>query len=211
MNPDTLKAIQKKGWAIETADVGSCTVKCPTPGCKMRARFRHGSSVPQRDVPGYSWDQAVGSFDEARESLKVRRQELGLTIAEVEHISGIAGDHLAKFERTNWMDKNLRMPNVETFMEWATALGFDVVLRHGELPPVTLRWIADTRPKIDARRRRFEIERRKDADLRRPVDPMEAERSKLQRQIEFLQHQLNEVEAKIEGRNQQDLFGGFEE
>lgn len=208
MNPDSLKTIQKSGWAIETADATSCTVKCPTPGCKMRAVFKDNSTVPVREVPAHSWDRPVTSFDDAREALKARRQELGLTIVEVEHISGIAGDHLAKFERTNWAQSPnwSRMPNAETLIEWAMALGYDVVLRHGELPAVTLRWISDTRDKIDARRRRFKIERRRDDALRNRVDPLIAERDRIVRQIEFLQDQLRAAEASIENSRQNDLF-----
>ena len=207
MKQDDLRRIQTAGWSIETADSASCTVKCPTPGCRMRARFKEGDSVPVREVPGHRWDRAVTSFDDAREALKARRQEIGLTIAEVEHISGIAGDHLAKFERTDWS----RMPNTETFIEWAQALGLDVTLRLGELPPVTLRWISDTRPRIEARRRRFEIERVRDAQLRRSGDPLLAERERLKRQQEFLARQLLKVEEKINARNQGQLFGEIED
>lgn len=159
MNIDWLKMIQRNGWRIETASKDDCTALCPTPGCKMRVRFKDGGNIPVRDVPLHSLDKAATSFDDAREILKERRQELGLTIAEVEHIAGIASDHLAKFERTDWS----RPPGIGIFLEWCQALGIDVILRPSDLPPVTLRWIAETRSKADARRRRFAIERARDA------------------------------------------------
>lgn len=77
----------------------------------------------------------------------------------MEHISGIASDHLAKFEGTDWSTP----PGIGTFMEWCLALGIDVIPRTSDLPPVTLRWIAETRDKADARKRRFAIERQRDA------------------------------------------------
>lgn len=206
MNPDSLKAIQRAGWAIVTADRETCTVKCPTQGCHMRARFKIDGTIPARDVPMHTWDLVVRSFDDVREAMKARRQELGLTIPEVEHISGIAGDHLAKFEKTEWN----RPPNIDTLMSWSSALGYEVLLRLGELPPVTLRWIADTRPKIEARRRRFQIERKRDPQLRRPRDPLEAERARLLRQQEFISRQIAALEQEIEDRGQGRLFGEFD-
>lgn len=202
MKPETLREIQRNGWAIETADENTCTAKCPTPGCSMRARFKEGGTIPAREVPFHSWDRAITSFDQAREALKDRRQELGLTIAEVEHISGIAGDHLAKFEKTDFT----RPPNIMIFIEWAQSLGFDVVLRHGELPPVTLRWIAETRPKIDARRRRNIIERTRDAELRSPRDQLEQRRAKLERQQAYIANQIAILEDEMRERDQGSLF-----
>ena len=158
-----LRRVQQSGWRIESVDGDTCTVRCPRAGCDMRARFRAALDVPPRNLPLHSLDEPVRSFDDARALLKARREELGLTIAEVEHVSGIADDHLAKCERTAF-DK---MPNVQTFMEWAQALGFDVILRPAELPPVVLRVISETRDKLPARRRRFEIERAKDAARRK--------------------------------------------
>lgn len=206
MNPDDLKAVQRAGWAIAGVDEQTVTAKCPTHGCGMMARFKVGGTIPRRDVGATRFDTVVTCFDDAREVLKSRRQELGLTIPEVEHISGIAGDHLAKFEKTDFS----RIPNIETLMSWTAALGYEVVLRHGELPAVTLRWIADTRPKIEARRRRFEIERKRDPQLRQRQDPLEAERARLIRQQEFIAAQIADISQQIEDRGQGDLFGEFE-
>ena len=203
MTPDDLKAIQRAGWAIVGADEQSCVVKCTTFGCQMRARFVAGGAVPQRSVPAHNWDRVVRSFDDVREVMKDRRQELGLTIPEVEHISGIASDHLAKFEKTDWN----RPPNINTLMSWATALGYEVVLRHGELPPVTLRWIAETRDKVATRRGRFEKGRKRDAQLRRPKDPLVEERARLQRQQDFIARQISQVEDQMRARDQGALFG----
>ena len=163
MNADFLKAVQAAGWTIESADGSVCIVTCPTPGCGMRARFRQDGAVPQRDVPFLRYDEPVTTFSEAQEVLRRRRQNLGLTIPEVEDIAGMAGDHLAKFERVDYS----RPPGIEIFLEWCGALGMEVVLRHGDLPPVALRVIADTRSRAKARQRRFELERQRDADERR--------------------------------------------
>lgn len=158
-----LRDVQKAGWAIEEVTDDTCTVKCPAHGCAMRARLKQGGAIPRREGQGQTWDQSVTSFDEVRETLRQRRQELGLTIPEVEEVAGIAGDHLAKFERDNF-DK---IPNTQLFFEWANALGMQVILRYGDLPPVTLRWIADTRDRAEARQRRFQIERERQQDARR--------------------------------------------
>lgn len=206
MKPEDLKSIQQRGWTIVAVDREGCTVKCPTRGCQMRARFKKDGAVPNRDVPTYSGDQVVKSFDDVREAMKARRQELGLTIAEVEHISGISADYLAKFEKT----EHLRRPGVGTMIDWATALGVDVVMRLGELPPVTLRWISDTRPKIEARRRRFGIERKRDLQLRTAGDPLEEQRARLMRQQEFIAQQIARVEDEMRAGDQGNLFGEFE-
>lgn len=163
MNIDWLKLVQRSGWTIESADDGTCTVKCPTRGCQMRARFKTGTAIPLRDQPCHTWDNPVESFSDVRDVLKARRQELGLIIPEVEEISGIAGDHLAKFEKLD----TVRMPNAQTFIEWAQSLGFQVILRPTDLPPMTLRYIAETRSKAEARKRRFAIERGREEKARR--------------------------------------------
>lgn len=204
MKPEVLRKVQQHGWDIEAVERDTCVVKCPTQGCKMRARFDLSGNIPQRDVEAFSWDQTARSFDDARLILRERRQELGLTIAEIEHISGIAGDHLAKFERVEWQ-RFPRLPNISTFIDWANSIGIDVVLRMGELPPVTLRWIADTRDKNDARQRRFQIERGRDR-YRRATDPLIEQRERLERQQQYIAEQMEEIDAEIAKKAQGDLF-----
>lgn len=206
MNPDDLKAVQRAGWAIVAADQEAVMVKCPSEGCGLSARLKPRGGVPQRDVPGHSLGKVVSCFEDVRDVMKNRRMDLGLTIAEVEHISGIASDHLAKFEKTEWY----RQPSMDIVTAWTGALGVDMVLRPGELPPITMRWIADTRPKFEERRKRFEVERRRDPLLRRPRDLLEAERARLLRQQAFIARQIEEVETKIRERNQGVLFAEWE-
>lgn len=160
MTPDFLKKVQAAGWAIEEVDEDRCTVRCPQPGCAMRGRFVEGGAVPRRDAPR-PFNLPVRQFDDARQALRDRRQTLGLTIAEVEELAGIAQDHLAKFEKVDFV----KPPNIETFLEWAAALGFDVLLQPADLPPITLRYISETRAKQEARQSRFRLDR--EADLRR--------------------------------------------
>lgn len=150
-----IQRIQAAGWVLESADKDTCVAKCPAMGCEMRAVFRTGGPLPKREPhSGPDLDIPVSTFNGAREVLRDRRRELLLTIRDVEEAAGAADDHLAKIERDNY-DK---IPNVETFMMWAEALGFQVVLRPIPLPPITVRAIVDTRAQSGSRARRFQLE-----------------------------------------------------
>ena len=153
-----LKDVQNSGWSILAVTEGACIGRCPTSGCSMKALMTEGKPIPQRVVAyGPSLDMPVGGYDEAREVLKARREELLLTIQELEIVSGIAETHAAKFERAEWT----RQPNTETFIEWAAALGYEVVLRPVDLPPITLRMISETRDRAAQRQKRFSLERQR--------------------------------------------------
>ncbi len=155
MDQKFLKDIQSNGWVIEAVEEGSCIARCPSPGCGMRARIKSSGAVPPRLNDQVELDFNATSFNAARGFLRGRREELRLSIAEVEEAAGLTKDHLAKMER----DDDLRIPNLETFITWANTLGFELVLRPAELPPVTMRMICDTRSLTARRGRRFMVER----------------------------------------------------
>ncbi|MBT9385492.1 helix-turn-helix domain-containing protein [Pseudooceanicola sp. CBS1P-1] len=155
MDQKFLKLAQEQGWVIEAVEEGSCIVRCPEAGCGMRARIRSSGSVPPRINDRVQMDFRATTFDAARRFLRERREDLRLNIAEVEDAAGLTKDHLAKIER----DDSDKVPNLETFVIWANTLGFDVVLRPAELPPVTMRMICDTRSLTGRRGRRFQNER----------------------------------------------------
>ena len=158
-----LRAVQRAGWQVQGADEGRCIARCPSPGCGVKVALTPGRSVPARSAPSFSVEKHVTGFEDARSFLKERRLDLLFTIQEVEEIAGMTVDFLAKFEREDWATAGtVRQPNVQTFVEWAQALGYNVVLVPGELPPYALRMIEQTRPRAAARlkRRRLEAGRR---------------------------------------------------
>lgn len=155
------KAIEDRGWMVESADQDHCIAKCKTPGCSMRIRVRENGAIPMREVDHrYNLDRVIHTFDDARKTLRDRREGLGLSIVEIEEISGIGNDHLAKFERDNH-ELYPRMPNVETFIYWANTLGYEIVLRPSNLPMVTCKAIQDTRHLWPTRRKRTQKLRRR--------------------------------------------------
>ncbi len=159
-DPKFLKDVQSAGWSVQSVTEGGCVAQCPTSGCSMRAMISAGKQIPKRQVDqGPSQDIEIGGYDEARRILREKRRGLALTIGEMEIVSGIACDHAAKFERDDYS----KPPHVQTFIEWAASLGYEVVLRPTDLPPITLRMISETRDRVAARQRRFELERQRDA------------------------------------------------
>jgi len=148
MNQDFLKQVQDQGWIIEAADQNMVVAPCPNKGCNVRAKLQLKNPVPAACRSGIQIDeQIIEHFEDARTFLKKRRETLRFTIRDVECISGMADDFLAKFEKKN----PSKFPNVQTFIEWAKALGFQVVLTPTEMTPMALRIIAETRHLIPAR------------------------------------------------------------
>lgn len=148
-----LREVQRRGWTIEAVDTASCIARCSD--CALRVKLTPDGHIPSKTATAYQSDVVLRSNEDGRVALRERRQELGLIITDVEHIAGLTPDHLAKAEMPN----PSRVVNVDTFTIWANALGFDVVLRRKELPPVTLRAIIDTRLMAAARQRRFRAAR----------------------------------------------------
>jgi transcriptional regulator with XRE-family HTH domain len=160
MDADFLKAVQRASWLIMAADEDHVIARCPRAGCTLTVKLRPGGVIPQtcKSEPDLA-ETVVRSFEDARLFLRARREDLCLSIRDIEEIAGVATDHLAKWEK----DANLRIPNTGIFLEWAASLGYEVVLRPVALPPVALRAIIDTRPLLRRRAARNQIYRRKRA------------------------------------------------
>lgn len=159
MNTNFLKAIQRAGWSLVSVTDDAAVAKCPAHGCGLRAKLAEGTHVPQVDANLHRsrLDMPVSGFDQLRLLLRDRREELGLSIHEVEEVAGIAVDFLAKFEK----DDPSKLPNFQTAVEWMQALGYEVILRPTEMTPYALRTICDTRAKLGSRQKRHEIDKRR--------------------------------------------------
>lgn len=139
---DFLKDIQLRGWPIERVNPDDVVVSCPNAGCSVRVRLKTATVIPEScSANGAAREQTVKFFDDARVFLRGKREDLRLTIKDVEFVAGMADDFLAKFEK----DRPSKYPNVQTFIEWAESLGYDVVLRPAPLPARALRVLAETR------------------------------------------------------------------
>jgi len=148
MDQAFLREVQSKGWSIQSVTEELVVAPCPNSGCSVRVNLKSGVAIPAACRAGVeARSQVVTVFDDARVFLRSRREELRLTIRDVESISGMADDFLAKFEK----EKPSKYPNVQTFVEWAQSLGFKVVLMPAEFPPLALRVIAETRHLIQSR------------------------------------------------------------
>lgn len=148
MDQSFLKDVQLRGWPIERVNLDDVVVGCPNDGCSVKVRLKNGSKIPDPCNTGAKLRyQVVNVFDDARTFLRSRREELRLTIRDVESISGMADDFLAKFEKEN----PSKYPNVQTFVEWAQSLGYQVVLTPADFSSLALRVIAETRHLIPAR------------------------------------------------------------
>lgn len=143
MSVDDLKRAQKAGWIIQGVDDEGILCRCPSSGCGLQVRIKYGGPVQHCD-PGLTRDPRsipVGSYDDVRRILRDRREELLLTIPEVEEIAGTTKDHLAKAEKEN----PSRVPGFDIIAEWAEALGYEIVLRPAQLSSLSMRLIAETR------------------------------------------------------------------
>lgn len=139
---DDLLKIQRAGWIIESVDDYGTFCRCPSFGCNVRVKIKHGANVRACD-PGLNrnpWDVPIGSYEDLRKFLRERREELLLTIPEVEDIAGLTADHLKKAEK----DNPSRLPELGTIVLWAQSLGYEVVLRPTQLSKMGLRLIDET-------------------------------------------------------------------
>jgi len=161
MDAKFVKEVQAKGWSVQAVSSEAVVAKCPSAGCNLFAELKYGGHIPAVD-PGCRRDPIdiqVASYDDIRRQLRAARESLLLSIREVEEISGIASDHLAKVEK----DKNPRMPPAQMLFDWAGALGFEIVLRPIPLPALAIRTIMDTRDRTAARTKRNTMESRRRA------------------------------------------------
>ena len=124
MNQSFLKDVQAAGWMIRKVTQTAAIVSCPNPGCALNVNLELGRSIPKVNMP-CSIGSPIADFDDIRCRLRERRQELGFSIKDVEEIGGIAHDHLSKFEK----DDPYRIPNMQTIIDWANALGNRLVFK----------------------------------------------------------------------------------
>ena len=147
-----LNAVERAGWRITFADLESVNAMCPREGCTMSAKLQPGKRIPETCGPITSKHQVqMTGFFQARQVLLETRQMLCLSITETEDAAGLTDDHIAKVEKYE-ID---RVPNVDTFIYWANALGWKVMLVRGDLPPRTKRILADTRAKVRDRLQKY--------------------------------------------------------
>lgn len=152
MNPDYMKQVQAAGWGIVTADEKFVWVGCARSGCSFQFKLREGAAIPATCRPQpMMTEMVVESFEAMRVALRNRREQLCLSIKDVEDAAGLATDHLAKFEK----DESVKIPNIQTAMEWAQALGYTLVLRQVGMPQVTLGLISRTRHLLVKRMQSF--------------------------------------------------------
>lgn len=147
MDVPFLRKVQDAGWLIDRVDKNSVDAACPREGCSLRVKLRQGAAIPTACGGGASDERIIQNFEDARVVLLHRRQRLALSISDVEHIAGMTPDYLAKFGKEN----PSKIPNAQTFLEWAQALGMEVVFRPARLPMIGLRQVADTRALAGAR------------------------------------------------------------
>lgn len=143
-----LSEVQNAGWVITEVSDDAVLGACPNAGCGLKVTLRPGKSVPPASCqPAMGKVIKIRNFDDARLPLRERREDLCLSIKETEDICGIAVDYLAKFEK----DNPSKIPNAQTFIEWAQGLGFVVCLIEDKLPPLAMETIAITRHRRAAR------------------------------------------------------------
>lgn len=159
MEPKFVREVQKAGWHVESVTSDDVVARCPSVGCGLRAKLAQSSKIPVVDPAcrRSAVDLPVHDFDDIRKALRTRREELALTIREVEEIGGITVDYLAKFEK----DEPSKYPNAMLLIEWAQTLGYEFVLRPADMTPYAIRTICDTRDKEASRQKRFTVEKRR--------------------------------------------------
>jgi len=148
---DRIKEAQRKGWVVIGVETGSIFLRCPSYGCGLKCKVLNGEPIPSVDpmLSRNPVDMQVGSFADMQSALRERREELCLSISEVEDAAGLAHGHIGKAEK----DNPSREPQIGIILEWAQALGFEVVLRRADLPPLTQRLIEGSRGRAEIRRR----------------------------------------------------------
>lgn len=86
--------------------------------------------------------------------LSERRESLALNQFEAESCIGLADGHLAKIA------SGARQPWPQTIFDWASGLGYSIVLRPSGLPLKSLAIIAQTRARAAVKRRRYQAKRK---------------------------------------------------
>jgi transcriptional regulator with XRE-family HTH domain len=147
---DRIKDAQRKGWVVVAVDKSEIILRCPSHGCGLKAKFPAGKRIPSVDpcASRNPVDIPVGSYPDIQRELKERREELCLSISEVEEAAGLAHGHIGKAEKEN----PDRTPQIGTLLLWMQALGYELVLRRSDLTPYTARLIEGSRERAASRR-----------------------------------------------------------
>lgn len=152
IDPEFMRQVQAAGWTISYMGGDKLICECQRDGCALKVALSPAKPVPETNARGPKLSEvSVASFEEARRFLRDRREALGLSMADVEDIAGLAGYHIGKMEK----DGPSKIPNFETFLLWANALGYDIILRPGKLPPRALRIMAKTAEQLRLIRAKF--------------------------------------------------------
>lgn len=150
VDPKFLRQVQDAGWLVRAADQDAVTVGCPRHGCSLTVKLRPGGTVPQTCGRGPDLAEfEVESYEQLIEAMKRQQWMLGLSTADVEQCMGCADDHWAKVRQT----EPQRRFGFDDLAALAATLGFAIVLRRTDLPPVTLKRIAETRGQLSRRRK----------------------------------------------------------
>lgn len=153
-----LRKVADAGWIMLAVDNEAVLCGCPRDGCSLKVRLAPDRPVPKTCKRGPDLvEKTVKGFDDGRLFLRERREALCLTIEDVETIAGLSGSHVAKMEK----DDPAKIPNIETFILWANALGYDLILRPGELSPYALRVLAKPSEKRRQIRMKYQISARR--------------------------------------------------
>lgn len=162
-----LRDVQDEGWHVEQVGTEEVIARCPREGCGMRAKLSSAAPVPSidHDWTGRGYFDQVSFYAEWQNVLRGRREELGLTLHELEDVLGVATDYLAKAEKPS----PAKIPNLQTALDWASALGLRVVIVPGPIQEASaLQAVVDTRPKLKRRRGRVRIDRARRGEDARP-------------------------------------------
>ena len=152
-----IEAVEGAGWVVDTIEDGSCIARCPSQGCATRIVVRDPGKPPQRRKSSDVVGVAPPNWQEARKFLRERRHKLKVTISDVEDIAGLADGHVLKAEK----NQPMRVPQFDTMMNWAAALGVEVWLIPKQLPRQLKARLAEAESKniLTRRASRFEQER----------------------------------------------------
>lgn len=148
MDQGFLRDVQKAGWLINAVDETVVRVSCPRHGCNLKVNLRKGKNIPVACSPQPEKQYIeIDGTDAIRLLYRLIREELGLTIKEVEEMAGASVDYFAKAEKNN----PSKFPNFQSTLEWGKSLGVRILAERGPLPAMSLRYLADSRKQVAAR------------------------------------------------------------
>ena len=150
VDPKFLRDVQQAGWVVKAAGEDAVTAACPRAGCSLLVNLRPGMRIPEtcRRGPDIA-EITVDGYEHFIRVMMDQQYLLGLSTSDVEQVMGCADDHWAKVRQANPQRKF----GFDDLMALAGSLGYAIVLRRTDLPPVTLRRIAETRSQVSRRRK----------------------------------------------------------